>query len=168
MGALAKEVRAIQNPALGAMLQWRACAAHVAANRTSAPMPLPLLFVVLPVVFHEETSAVLLSTRTQSGLRKFVEKFRLASTSKTDLVLAVAPRAVKMRPLSMESLRLGIATSLVGIDSAAAGVFPLSTTPPKLGIPTTVRPLLLAAERLGSWLGELSPYEAAIQLQVHF
>jgi hypothetical protein len=131
-------------------------------------MPLPLLFVVLPMVLHEETASLLFSTRTQSGLRKFVEKFHAASTSKTDLILAVAPRAVRMRRLSIESLRLGIATHLVGIDPVGAGVFPLSTTPPRLGIPSSVRPLLAAAERLGAWLGDVSTYEAAIQLQVHF
>jgi hypothetical protein len=166
MGALARETKAVQNPALGAMLLWRASVGYRESSTTGAPMPLPLLFLVLPIVLHDDTVALLLGTRSQSGLHKFIEKFHLSSQSKTDLVLAVGPRALKMRALSLDSLRLALTTSLLSIDRTVAGVFPLSTTPARLGIPTSIRPMLLAAERLGGWLARVTPYEAAVELQV--
>jgi hypothetical protein len=168
MGVLSREIQAVQNPALGAALQWRGCCGYVQHNSTAAPMPLPLVFLILPIVLHEETATLLLATRSGSGLRKFIEKFSLASNSQTDLILAVTPRALAMRTLSIDAVRLAISHSLFNIDPTSGGVFPLSTTAPRLGIPSSIRPLLLASERLGAWLGQISPYEAAVDLRVRF
>ncbi len=142
MGALARETKAVQNPALGAMLLWRASVGYSSSSATASPMPLPLLFPVLPIILHDDTVALLRGTRAQSGLYQFIEKFHLSSQSKTDLVLAVGPRALKMRPLSLDSLRLALTTSLLGIDRTVAGVFPLSTTPAR---PVWSRALLIVA-----------------------
>ena len=108
MAILNREVRAIQNPALGSILIWRAASSYQKTHLTSDFMPLPLAFLVLPILYHEETASLVTTTRTASGLRKLTEKFRSARRSqKTDLLLAVGGRATAMRELSWESLRLG-------------------------------------------------------------
>ena len=84
MTTLNREVRAIQNPALGSVLIWRAASSYQTNHQTGSFMPLPLCFLVLPIAFHEETSALVSGTRTASGLRKLTEKFRSAEESKTD------------------------------------------------------------------------------------
>src|ERR1035441_4731796 len=93
LNALSREVRAVQNPALGAMLLWRCSVGYQGASATAAPMPIPLLFVVLPIILHKQTAELLSSTQERSGLRKFTEKFQTSAQSKTDLLLALAPRA---------------------------------------------------------------------------
>ncbi len=168
MNALCKEVRAVQNPALGAMLLWRCSVGYQEASETAAPMPILLLFVILPILLHKQTADLLSSTQERSGLRKFTEKFQTSAQSKTDLLLALAPRATMMRQLSQDSLQIGLAKSLVALDIESAAVFPLSTTAPVVGVPTSVRPLLLAAEKLGKWLSQVSLYEAGLLLQVPF
>jgi hypothetical protein len=166
--SLNREVRALQNPALGALLLWRCAVGYQSANNLGAAIPLQLLFLVLPIVLHRQTAEVLMSTKLRSGLRKFVEKFQASSLSKTDLILAIAPRAYTMRELSIESMQLGVRLCLVSIDQEGAAAFPLSTTRPSSGSPSPVRPLLAAAEKLGSWFGELSLFEIGLLLQVSF
>lgn len=168
MAALNREVRAIQNPALGAVLLWRACCGYHSTSQVASSMPLPLLFIALPVLFHEETADLLRTTRLQSGLRKFIEKFHSSPVAKTDLVLAISRRSNAMRGLTLESLRTAVASNLMAVDVSAAGVFPLSKTPPSLGIPASVRPLLSGAEKLGSWLAQVSLYEVSLLFKVDF
>jgi len=138
VNALSKEVKAIQNPALGAMLLWRSCVGYQSESATSAPMPIPLLFLVLPIVLHKQTAELLSSTQERSGLRKFTEKFQTAAQSKTDLLLALGPRARTMRQLSQDSLQIAVAKSLIALDTESAGAFPLSTTTPMAGMPASV------------------------------
>ena len=163
---LDRELRAVQNPGLGAMLLWRCCSAYTATNSRGEPVPLPLLFFVLPILLHRETAELVTSTRLDSGLRKCVEKFQLAAQNKTDLLLAIGPRARAMRELTSQSLGIAILSRLVAIDDPKGTVFSLSDTPAVAGIPASVRRLLGGAEKLGSWFGQLSLYEITVLLQV--
>lgn len=168
MAILNREVRAIQNPALGAVLIWRSASTYQANHPTSDFMPLPLAFLVLPVLYHEQTAALVGSTRTASGLRKLTEKFRSAEESKTDLLLAVGGRATSMRELSWESLRLAFTSNILALDTAKGALLSLSETPLVSGVPHQIRPMLNNAEKLGAWFSSLTMYEIGLQMQVTF
>jgi ABC-3C biological conflict system middle component len=168
MAILNREVRAVQNPALGSVLIWRAASNYQKNHQTGSFMPLPLCFLVLPIVFHEETSALVSATRTASGLRKLTEKFRSAEESKTDLLLAVGGRAVAMRSLSWESIRLGLTSNVISLDTEGGSLMSLSDTPLVSGVPHSIRPLLGNAEKLGAWFAGLTLYEIGLQVQVTF
>ena len=103
MSILAEEAHNVQNPALGALLLWRFAVGYSASGTHSA-VPMPLMFLVLPVLFHEETSDMLTSTLVKSGLRMFVSKFEESSVSKNDLILALHDRAAEMKGLSLDSM----------------------------------------------------------------
>jgi hypothetical protein len=105
-------------------------------------------------------------TQRASGLRKFIEKFKLASQGKTDLLVAIAPRALRMRGLTAQSLGIAALSRLLLVDPETASAVPISTTPAVAGVPATVRPMLASAEKLGSWFAGLSLYEIALLLQV--
>jgi hypothetical protein len=164
--SLNRELRAVQNPALAAMLLWRCASGYSAGSNRSAPIPLPLLFLVLPILLHQETAELVTSTLKASGLRKFVEKFQLAAQSKTDLLLAIGPRAQAMRDLTGEALGIAVLCGVLAFEDDAARAFSLSDTPPVAGIPQSVRPLLGGAEKLGAWFAGASLYEVALLLQV--
>lgn len=163
--ALNREVRAVQNPALGAMLLWRCCVGYSSAHERAQSAPLPLLFLILPMLLHKDTAELVMSTQRASGLRKFVEKFQLAAQSKTDLLLAIGPRAQAMRKLTGDSLGLAVVSNLVTVDRDGR-VMAVSETPAAAGIPLSIRPLLGAAEKLGTWFAQVSDYETALLLQV--
>src|SRR5271165_3703158 len=83
-GNLANEVRWTQNPAFGALLLWRFVCGFEEANPIRAHTPVPLLFLVLPILLHQPTSEFVTSTQRTSGLRQCVAKFGDAKNSKQD------------------------------------------------------------------------------------
>jgi hypothetical protein len=166
MTALTTEVRNIQNPALGAGLLWRFTCGYVASHHTHDPVPLPLLFLVLPIVLHEQTETFVQSTFKASGLRAFAAKFGKSENSKQDLLLAVHDRMLKLRNLSLDSMRLALATRLLHLDTAA--VIPLSETEAAAGIPAEVKRMMKNSEKLGTWCGLLTMHEIATTLKVRF
>jgi hypothetical protein len=167
MARLNQEVRAVQNPALGAAVLWRSVVGYEQGNRKGAPTPLPILFLLLPILLHDETARVVASTNRGSGLRKFEEKF-FGTQAKADLVFAIHTRALAMRGLTLDSLRVSLAGGLLSIDPVSASAFALSKTPAAAGIAESVRELLRSAEKLGYWLGELTLHEIGIILRVSF
>jgi len=168
MTVLNREVRAIQNPALGSVLIWRSAALYRKCHSTASSMPLPLAFLILPILFHEQTAELVAATRIASGLNKLTEKFRSAEFSRTDLLLSVASRANRMRTVTWEAIRLGLSANLLLIDTGTATLVSLTDTPHTAGVPATVRPLLNNAEKLGAWFAEMSLYEISMQFQVSF
>jgi len=157
------EVQAMQNPALGAVLIWRFACGYAPQNEPHDGVPLPLAFVVLPVLLHERTREEVTSTRQSSGARKFEEKFR----DKGDLLFALNQRATSLRGLSLRSVRHTLASGLVTMIPDQGTIWPRSYTKPPV-VAKSVTELLAAAEKLGGWCRSLSVYEISGILRVEF
>jgi hypothetical protein len=166
MTPLAREIRNIQNPALGAGLLWRFVCGYTSDHPTRDPAPLPALFLVLPIVLHEETDSFVRSTLLSSGLRSFAAKFGTFANSKQDLLLAIHARMLALRPLTLASVRIALATRLLHLERAA--VIPLSMTKAQAGILSDTTRLMKSAEKLGAWCGRLTLHEIATTLKVRF
>jgi hypothetical protein len=167
MSILATEVRNIQNPALGAGLIWRFVCGYVNEHATKNPVPLPLIFLVLPTILHQQTETFVQGTNKSSGLRAFTAKFGAAKNCKQDLLLAINNRMLTLKNLSLESLRIAIATRLVHLETDAT-LIPLSKTKPIAGIPADIRNMMNNAEKLGAWCAPLTMHEIATTLRVRF
>jgi hypothetical protein len=153
----------MQNPALGAALIWRFACGYAPQKEAHDGVPLPLAFVVLPVVLHERTRKEITSTRVSSGARKFEEKFR----DRGDMLFALNQRAIGMRPLSLRSVRQALASGLLTLVVEQGTIWPRTyTKPPVDG--KAVSSLLGAAEKLGRWCHSLSVYEISGILRVEF
>lgn len=168
MGVLGKETRNIQNPALGAILLWRFVIGYKDGSEVAAHTPLPLMFTVLPVIFHKDTATFISSTLKSSGLRAFTNKFNESKTSKNDLILSIHQRALSMRNLTAKSIALGISADLIKIDSTTALAIPLSTSVPKANIANSVNGLIKGSEKLGFWCSKLTLHEISLILKVSF
>jgi hypothetical protein len=162
---LTREARYVQNPALGAILLWRFVVAYTEAHKTSDAPLLPLGFVVLPILLHQETFALLKATQKQTGLHGFVDKFSRSGVERSDLLLAIHSRAEAMRPLTIESLQESIRHNLLSISKADAKLIALSMTRPS-GMASSVKSLVDGAEKLGMWYAQLTPFEIATALKV--
>jgi len=167
-GPLTREIDAVQNAALGATLLWRFASAYGSSRKSPESTPLTMLFLPLPLLFYEETLRVIDGTQKTSTLRTFATKFSDWKHKESDVLLSLNSRAVAYRDLTLQSLRLAIASRLLQIDVARAEVLALSRTAPQHGIPSGVRPLLGAAEKLGAWCGGLTAFEVATALHVTF
>lgn len=167
MSALSQEVDAVQNAALASVLLWRFSAAYAAARQAPATTPLPVCFVVLPLLFDEDTASMIASTKPTSGLRLFAGKFADSKHAKADVLLSLESRAKALRLQTLEALALALKARLLFLDTPSGEVVALSQAP-ALSLPESVRPLIRSAEKLGAWSGALSMFELSTTLQVTF
>jgi hypothetical protein len=164
---LAREVDAVQNPAMSAVLLWRFCVGYASSRQIPASTPFPALFLPLPILFNEESLSLLTATQTKSGLRLFAGKFTEAAHSKTDVLLSVERQAKVLRGQTLEAFRLAVQSRLLFLEPRSAEVIALSEAAPK-SLPESVRPLIRNAEKLGTWAGSVSLFELGSILQVTF
>jgi Family of unknown function (DUF6521) len=167
MSSLSQEARYVQNPALGASLLWRFSSAYVECHRLSSPVPLPVLFIVLPIIFHEQTDSFVQGTRKASGLRAFAGKFGEAKEAKQDILFSLHLRMLRLRSLSVESLQIATSARLLHLLGNAT-VIPLSQTRAVAGLSPEAKHLLAHAEKLGTWCAPLTLHEIATILKVRF
>lgn len=166
MATLNEEVQQVQNPALGALLVWRYVVGYQKVRSDASGCPLPLLFLVLPMLLHQETRTHIHSTRT--GLRGFSAKFSAPANNESDVLLTLNDRAAALRVLSLQSLRIAVGARLITVDSAIGVAHELSRAMPKAGVPEHIRDLARDAEKLGGWCGTLTVLETASALRVRF
>ena len=157
------EVQAMHNPALGAALVWRFACGYCPENASTEGTPLPLAFVVLPVVLHGVTCEAISATHVASGVRKFEEKF----SGQGDVLYALNDRAIAMRPLSLRSVRLAVGSGLLTLLADQAVLWPRTYSMPG-SVQQSERALLKAAEKLGSWCAALTLFELSGILRVEF
>jgi hypothetical protein len=139
------EIQTTQNPAWGAGLILRFAIGH---QKSVGKAPnIALVFIVLPMLLHEDIRRHVMST--QLGLNKFEEKFK----NEYDLLTTLNDRAIALRELTRRSLAMGIASRLFTIDVEDGTVCPLATTTPKSVVPEEQK-LLNSAEKLGGWIAE--------------
>lgn len=157
------EAQLVQNVALGATLVWRFVASYDQMAKSACP--LPLCFVVLPILFHHVTRDAAVSTNPSSPLAKFVEKF----DQKREDLLAIHERMLAMRSLSLRSIQLAVERDLIAVEPADGIVLPS----PKVKLsterrPEALRPMLRAAEKLGGWCAPHDLAHIANQLRLFF
>jgi hypothetical protein len=168
MGHLGKETRAIQNPAFGALLLWAFCSEYYEHHSTHNGPPVSLIFIVLPMVLHEETRKLIDGTNPSSGLRFFADKFTSSQVSQSDAIASLHRRAQMTRNLTLEALRMLLGTGMGAIDLEAAAVIPSKARGLTQQIPQTVQPFVKSARKLGRWTSALTLYEVGSTLRVAF
>lgn len=158
------ELEIVQNPALGAYALWQFALAH--QDEAGLSSPLPLGFLVLPLLLHRPTLDAISSTRKASGLSLFVGK---VAAQREDL-FAVHERALLLRALTLQSLGVGVSAQLMKIDYQSAGLrgYPLEPESKKPALPERLRPFTGAAEKLGYWFYKAGLSQVAIALRVDF
>jgi hypothetical protein len=154
------EVDLVQNPALGAVLLWRYALGF--QGDAYAPVPLPLLFLVLPICFHRRSLESAVRTRKNSGLALFAARL---GEVREDL-LAIHTRALAFRQLTIDSLSVAVKARLTTIDYQHATARASTLRAPEM--PDAVMELSDAADKFGHWCASLSLSQVALLLKVHF
>ena len=158
------ELEIVQNPALGAFALWQFGLAH--QEEAGLSSPLPLAFLVLPLLLHKPTLETISSTRKASGLALFAGKL---ADQREDL-FAVHERALLLRSLTLQSLGVGLTARLLKIDYASAGLrgYPLEPGSKSPTLPERLRPFTGAAEKLGYWFYKTGLSQVAAAMRVDF
>jgi len=164
MTASLTELEIIQNPALGAYALWRFGLGF--QSEEGHPAPLPLTFLVLPLMLHRPTLELVLSTRKASGLALFAAKLG----EERENLLALHERALALRRLTLQSIAMGVGSRLLTLDYAAVTLRANTADPdsPKPRLPERIRGFTGAADKIGYWFSKLSLPQVASTLVVAF
>ena len=165
LSTLNRETAFVQNPALGAVLLWRFCAAYAEAHASNDSPVLHLAFLVLPLLLHRDTFEELSSTR--GSIHTFTEKFSRSETSKADVLLGIQNRVTQFRALTLEAIQLAVHCRLLTVLPSSAKLVSLSSAKPS-SPPSSVRPLITNAEKLGKWFAGMTLFEIENVLKVAF
>ena len=164
MASLDAEARNVQNPAFGAVVLAAFIQGFHDADETKEGVPLPYLFLVLPIVLHSDIYRLL--SGTKPSLRHMAEKFVSAEYAGTDLLLSISGSALRLRKLTAESLGVLFLTGLAMMDSKKARVVPRKTQQfyKRPDVPSETE----ESRKLGRWFAQLSAFEIGSILKVTF
>lgn len=158
------EAALVQNEALGAYSLWKFGLGY--QDRDGHAATLPLAFLVLPLILHSPTLAMVLSTHKASGLHLFAGKLG----DKREDLIAIHSRAIALRRLTLDSLVSAERAGLIRIDPVTATIW--SNGPyDDLRIPVQperIRRLGPACERIGYWFAGLTDQQVVHTLKVGF
>ena len=158
------EAALVQNEALGAYALWKFGLGY--QDRDVQAVALPLAFLVLPLILHGPTLAMVLSTHKASGLHLFAGKLG----DKREDLLAIHSRALALRRLTLESLVRAEQSSIIRIEPMTATIWSNSLHS-DLGMPTLperIRRLGPACEKIGYWFAGLTDQQVVQTLKVEF
>jgi len=159
------ELDIVQNPVIGAYLIWQFALGY--QEEGAAEVPIPLAFLVLPMLLHRQTFDEVASTRKASGLPLFAAKF----DKEREILMGIHGRAMQLRPLSLQSIGVAATSKLVRIDYDTAQFhgYPLDlldVAKPKL--PERLKGFASAADKVGYWFSNIGLAQVASTLRVDF
>lgn len=155
MSLFEKEIARVQNPAYGAILVYYLAKGYAEAQAVSAPIPLPYLFVGLPLLLTPEVSDLI--KHTTSGMRAVADKINSGANTGTDLLMTLLPRAQATREYTLICVNVLLRTGLASIDVAAASlvIHENGDLAKHRDLPDGTK----EATKLGRWLSALSAFE---------
>ena len=164
-GAGLREIEAVQNPAVGAYLIWHFALGY--QEDGAEHVPLPLAFLVLPMLLHRPTFEEVSSTRKSSGLALFAAKF----DKERETLVALHDRALLLRELSLQAIGVATTARLIRIDYAEAALraYPLDLLGAKKpAVPERLKGFDSTAEKIGYWFSKLGLPQIASTLRIDF
>jgi hypothetical protein len=163
---LLNEYEAMLNVGLGA----EALAAYTAAFQAARPRPedavtLWHLATVLPLVFHEVSRRAISKRQPRSGLRAILTRDPSNDIAQNEPIFNLNRRLHAVYPRTLRSINCGIAWGLLSVEDGAI-LAHSSRRPSSLAGETGE--ILAAARKLGTWAGQLTPFEYFTVLGVDF
>lgn len=155
-----REIYLMQNPALGAALIWRFTEGYAPNGEGQLPT-MPLLFIVLPILFHEQLRNAAITTNPSSGLRVFAGKFK----SEQEILFGIQGRMLKLRDISLASISIAIQSNLISLNTSDAHVNSLRPKAPA-DLQKKTADMLKAAQKLGHWCKTLTLQEVQAILRI--
>lgn len=156
------EQRIIQNPVLAAECLWHSVhEAHEAFGRADG-VSFPLIFIVLPLVFHKQTAKCLAGKTQPGALYKALADDR-------EIPIGLQSRMQSMADRTLQGLSLAFDSMLIYADSNPdKHLIPGRKTPPVIHMSEEVKTILNAAKRVGQAFSEMSPVQLSTHLKIQF
>ncbi|MCK0550978.1 three component ABC system middle component [Pseudomonas syringae] len=154
------EIYLMQNPALGASLVWRFAEGYAPKGNSALPC-MPLLFMVIPILYHQELREAAKSTFPSSGLRVFAGKFK----GEQEILYGIQGRILKLKEVTLASTSIAIQCGLISLNTATAEVASLRSKAPN-DLNEKIKDMLRSSEKLGQWCKNLTIQEVQAILRI--
>ncbi len=156
------EQQIVQNELLAAEAIWHAVQEGFEVRQRTVGVPMPLVFLVLPLVFHRQT-AISLSTKTKPGA------LYKALIQEPEITVGLQERMQAMSDKTLRSLALALDAEFLALDvEGDQYLIPLRRTTPVNHVTDEVKTIMNAAKRVGQALGEMAPAQVLALLHVRF
>ena len=157
INGLLDEYEVMLNVGLGAeILCIYTAAFYRVGERPEETVTLWHLATVLPLVFYETSRRTISERQLRSGLRSILTRDPGNDIAQNEAIFNINQRLRSMSPRTMRSLNCAIAWGLLGIEDG--GILPLVVRPTS-SLAGEAREIVKAAEKLGTWAGQLTSFE---------
>lgn len=155
------EQKFIQNTALGAHLLWVAVKECYEQNERKSGIPFPLIFLILPLLFHKATAISLSKKKRPGALFKAISENR-------EIPLGLQQRMEGFAEETLKSLNICVSSDLLHIDiEEQMEIVPLKNSHMGYtGYDTKI--LIQAAKRVGQCFSELNFEQICSYLNIRF
>lgn len=155
------EQRVIQNTGLAAETIWQAVhEAYELKGRTEG-VSFPLIFLVLPLAFHERSASCLASKNKPAALYK-------ALAADREITVDLQRRMEAMSDRTLHAMSIACETGLLAFDSKEHQFLPARLSLPVAHVTDEVRLILAAAKRIGQAFAEMNNVQLITALNVRF
>ena len=168
--ALKDIAQQVNNPVLGAYLIWQFVSEYRKEQKTHTEVHPSLAFLVLPMLFHEDTRSLVISTQRASGLHAAISKLYASDKKLTDISMIIQNRVDTEKEKTFESLLMALDSGLLFINQNTGYLIP-STSIKFLAesrLAKDIAPLVRGAKKLGFWFSQLSIKEINKIVKVGF
>jgi hypothetical protein len=151
------EFEAVQNDGLAAIAAWSFIVGYCSKNSVT---PFPMVFFALPIAFHRQSVDMMHFRKITGGMHRSLLEDRT-------LVAGLQNRMIQMSDATFRALDLAFAAKLIDWSDTNEGFTAVRTTTPTLN-DDNVKRIVATAKRLGIWMSEFSPQQAAIYWGISF
>jgi hypothetical protein len=156
------EQRVIQNTGLAAEAIWQAVFEAYQAKGRAEGVPFPIVFLILPLTFHQRTAATLAGKTQPGALYKALADDR-------EITVGLQARMQAMSERTFHALSIGFHTGLLQLDQdRLRQILPGKKTPPVTHVTPEVKIILSAAKRVGHALAEMNLVQLSTHLNIRF
>lgn len=156
------EQRVIQNTGLAAEAIWQAVYETYEMKGRAEGVPFPLVFLVLPLTFHQRTAIVLASKSQPGAIFKALADDR-------EITVGLQMRMQALSERTLHALSIGFSTGLLRLDDDhQRQLIPGKKAPPVTHTTEEVKTILKAAKRVGQTFAELSIVQIVKHLEIIF
>ena len=156
------EQQVIQNTGLAAEVIWQTVHDAYEANDRTHGVSLPLIFLVLPLTFHQRTARTLASKTQPGAIYKALAEDR-------EITVGLQERMQAMSERTFHALSIAFHTGLLRLDQDhLRQLIPGRKTPPVTHVTDEVKTIMNAAKRVGHAFSEMTVVQLSTQLKVRF